>query len=177
MAEGEAVRRITVFGGSRCTAEDGEYQEAMKLGRLLVEAGFEVCSGGYAGIMEAVSIGAHQAGGNVIGITMVQFQSEPNPYVKTIIPSSHFYGRLERLILDSDGYIDMRGGMGTVTEVSLVWNKLVTRVMPVKPLVLVGDCWRRVIEEISRHLVVSDHDMSYLTFVDTAEEAVRAVEK
>ena len=177
MDENKEGRRITVFGGSRCTAEAGEYQEAMKLGRLLVEAGYEVCSGGYAGIMEAVSIGAHQAGGNVIGITMLQFQSEPNPYIKTVIPSSHFYGRLERLILDSDGYIAMRGGMGTVTEVSLVWNKLVTRVMPAKPLVLVGDCWRRVIEEISKHLVVSDQDRSYLTLVDTAEEAVTAIHK
>jgi predicted Rossmann-fold nucleotide-binding protein len=34
-----------------------EYQEALKLGRLLVEAGFDVCSGGYAGIMEAISRG------------------------------------------------------------------------------------------------------------------------
>lgn len=168
-------KRITVFGGSRCTADADEYKEAIELGRLLVEADFDVCSGGYAGIMEAVSIGAHQATGHVIGITMTQFAAAPNPYLKTVIPSRDFYGRLERLIMDSDGYVAMRGGMGTVTEISLVWNKLVTGVMSVKPLVLVGDCWRKVIEGIRQHLVVSERDLSYLTFVSTAAEAVEAL--
>jgi uncharacterized protein (TIGR00730 family) len=177
MQANEIGKRITVFGGSRCTAEAEEYKEAMKLGRLLVEAGFDVCSGGYAGIMEAVSIGAHQADGQVIGVTMMQFQSEPNPYLKTVIPSNDFYGRLERLILDSDGYVALRGGMGTVTEISLVWNKLATRVMPAKPLILVGDCWRKVIDELSKHLVVSVQDRSFLTFVKTADEAVMALRK
>ena len=177
MNDFESKKRVTVFGGSRCTADADEYKEAMKLGRLLVEAGFDVCSGGYAGIMEAVSLGAHQADGQVIGITMAQFRSEPNPYLKTVIPSKDFYARLERLIMDSDGYVALRGGMGTVTEISLVWNKLVTGVMPAKPLVLVGECWRKVVEEISRHLVVSERDLSFLTFVNTAEEAVGAMKR
>lgn len=168
----ENKKRITVFGGSRCTAEAAEYREALQLGRLLVEAGFDVCSGGYAGIMEAVSIGAHEAGGHVIGITMDQFIAAPNPYLKTIVPSKDFYGRLERLIMDSDGYIAMRGGMGTLTEISLVWNKLQTRVMPQKPLILVGDCWRQVVEACRLHLVVSESDLSHLSFTDTAAEAV-----
>jgi uncharacterized protein (TIGR00725 family) len=74
-------RRITVFGGSRCGPEAAEYQEALRLGRLLVEAGFEVCSGGYAGVMEAISRGAHEAGGHIVGVTMTQFKSKPNPYL------------------------------------------------------------------------------------------------
>ncbi len=168
----ETKKRITVFGGSRCTADAEEYQEALKLGRLLVEADFDVCSGGYAGIMEAVSIGAHQAEGEVVGITMNQFKSEPNPYLKTVVPSKDFYGRLERLIMDSDGYIAMRGGMGTVTEISLVWNKLTMRVMPMKPLVLLGDFWVEVIQGLGKHLVISEADISHLIFAKTAAEAV-----
>ena len=165
-------KRITVFGGSRCNAESAEYQEAIKLGRLLVEANFDVCSGGYAGIMEAVSLGAHQAEGHVIGMTMTQFTGTPNSYVKTIVPNKDFYSRLEKLITESDGYIAMRGGMGTVTEISLVWNKLTTRVMPAKPLILLGDCWVKVIETLRQELVVSEHDLSHLSFAATAEEAV-----
>lgn len=173
----ETKKRITVFGGSRCTAEADEYREGLKLGRLLVEAGFDVCSGGYAGIMEAVSLGAHEAGGHVIGITMDQFTSAPNPYLKTIVPSKDFYARLERLILDSDGYIAMRGGMGTMTEIALVWNKLQTRVMPQKPLILVGDCWRQVVEACRLHLVVSEADLSHLSFTDTVEDAVKILKE
>lgn len=170
-------RRISVFGGSRCTTEAEEYQEALKLGRLLAEAEFDVCSGGYAGVMEAVSIGAHQAEGHVVGITMDQFKSPPNPYLKSVVPSKDFYGRLERLIMDSDGYIAMRGGMGTVTEISLVWNKLTMRVMPMKPLILLGDFWREVIEGLGRHLVISDSDISHLIFTATAEEAVEILKE
>jgi uncharacterized protein (TIGR00730 family) len=165
-------KRITVFGGSRCGADSAEYREALTLGRLLVEAGFEVCSGGYAGVMEAISRGAHEAGGHVIGITMEQFESEPNQYLKKIEPSADFYARLQMLIRNSVGYIALRGGMGTITEISLVWNKLVMNVLPNRRLILLGECWPGAIGCLREHLVISDDDMSYLTFVKTAEEAV-----
>ena len=170
-------RRITVFGGSRCGPGAVEYQQALKLGRLLVEAGFEVCSGGYAGVMEAISRGAHEANGDVIGVTMEQFKSEPNRYLKKIEPSADFYARLQILIRESAGYIALRGGMGTVTEISLVWNKLVMNVLPERPLILLGDCWPRAIGCLRQHLVISDADMSHLTFAATAEEAVALLEK
>src|SRR5215510_15076984 len=106
--------RVTVFGGSRCGTESEEYSDALKLGRLLVEAGFEVCSGGYAGVMEAISRGAHDAGGHVVGVTMNQFKASPNRYLKKIEPSADFYSRLQTLIRESAGYVALRGGMGTI---------------------------------------------------------------
>jgi uncharacterized protein (TIGR00725 family) len=168
----QTSRRITVFGGSRCGPASTEYQEALKLGRLLVEAGFDVCSGGYAGVMEAISRGAHEAGGHVIGVTMDQFKSAPNRYLNKIEPSADFYSRLQRLIRQSAGYIALRGGMGTVTEISLVWNKLVMGVLPRRPLILLGECWPQTINALREHLVVSDQDMNHLLFAATAEEAV-----
>ncbi len=170
-------KRITVFGGSRCGPDAAEYKEALRLGRLLVEAGFDVCSGGYAGVMEAISRGAHDAGGQVIGVTMEQFKSAPNPYLKKIEPSADFYARLQILIRDSAGYIALRGGMGTVTEISLVWNKLVMNVLPQRPLILLGECWPRAIDCLRQHLVVSDDDMTHLTFAANAEEAVAVLQE
>lgn len=170
-------KRITVFGGSRCGPDSDEYLEALKLGRLLVEAGFDVCSGGYSGVMEAISRGAHEADGHVIGVTMTQFASAPNPYLKKIEPSESFYSRLQTLILQSSGYVALRGGMGTVTEISLVWNKLVTGVFEPRPLVLLGECWPKVLGCIRKELVVSDRDMSHLRFANTAEEAVATLLK
>jgi uncharacterized protein (TIGR00725 family) len=164
-------KRVTVFGGSRCGPDAAEYKEALRLGRLLVEAGFDVCSGGYSGIMEAISRGAHEAGGHVIGVTMEQFKSAPNPYLKKIEPSADFYARLQILIRESVGYIALRGGMGTVTEISLVWNKLVMGVLPQRPLILLGECWPKAINCIREHLVVSDEDMTHLLFAATADEA------
>ncbi len=170
-------RIVTIFGGSKCREPDPEYAEAVRVGGLLVDSGFTICTGGYSGVMEAASRGAHQRGGRVIGITMNQFKSEPNRYLTEKITSEHFYERLQRLITRSVGYIALRGGMGTVTEVSLVWNKLQTRVLDPRPLVLLGDCWPPIVKEWQRHLAVSDDDVKILDFAGTPEEAVAIIKK
>lgn len=168
-------RIVTIFGGSKCKEESSEYADALRVGQLLAEAGFTVCTGGYAGVMEAASRGAHARGGRVLGITMNQFKSEPNRYLTEKIPSEHFYERLQRLITQSVGYIALRGGMGTVTEISLVWNKLQTRVLEPRPLVLLGDCWPPVVQEWQRQLAVTDTDVGILNFAMTPEEAVAII--
>ncbi len=165
-------RIITIFGGSKCREGDPEYQEAMRVGSLLADAGFTICTGGYAGIMEAASRGAHERGGRVIGVTMNQFKSEPNRYLTEKFPSAHFYERLQRLITRSVGYVALRGGMGTVTEISLVWNKMQTKVLEPRPLVLLGDCWPPVVEAWQRNLAVTNDDVDILRFANSPEAAV-----
>ena len=170
-------RIITIFGGSKCREGDLEFSQALRLGGLLADAGYTVCTGGYAGVMEAASRGAHEQGGRVLGITMNQFKSEPNRYLTEKVPSEHFYERLQRLITRSVGYIALRGGMGTVTEISLVWNKLQTRVLDPRPLVLLGDCWPPVVKEWQRNLAVNDTDVQILDFANTPEEAVAIIKE
>jgi uncharacterized protein (TIGR00730 family) len=172
---GTAERIVTIFGGSKCRESDLEYTQAVRVGELLADAGFTICTGGYAGVMEAASRGAHERGGHVIGITMNQFTGEPNRYLTEKFPSADFYERLQRLIVQSVGYIALRGGMGTVTEISLVWNKMQTRVLEPRPLVLLGDCWPPVVREWQRSLVVNDDDVKILQFAATPEEAVSIV--
>jgi uncharacterized protein (TIGR00730 family) len=168
-------RIVTIFGGSKCKEGDLEYEQALQVGALLADSGFTICTGGYAGVMEAASRGAHERGGRVVGVTMNQFKSEPNRYLTEKVPSEHFYERLQRLIMRSVGYIALRGGMGTVTEISLVWNKLQTRVLEPRPLVLLGDCWPPIVREWQRQLVVSDNDVQILDFASTPEGAVAII--
>jgi uncharacterized protein (TIGR00725 family) len=170
-------RIVTIFGGSKCREGDPEYAEAVRVGALLADSGFIICTGGYAGVMEAASRGAHERGGRVIGITMNQFKSEPNRYLTEKVPSQHFYERLQRLITQSVGYVALRGGMGTVTEISLVWNKLQTRVLDPRPLVLLGDCWPPVVKAWQENLAVSDTDVETLDFAGTPEEAVAIIKE
>ena len=125
--------------------------------------------------MEAASRGAREKGGRVFGIVMNQFKSEPNRYLTDKVASEHFYERLQNLITRSVGFIALRGGMGTVTEISLVWNKMQTRVLEPRPLVLLGESWRRVVDAWQENLAVSDSDVSLLDFADTAEEACNIV--
>jgi uncharacterized protein (TIGR00730 family) len=166
---------VTIFGGSKCIATDPEYQQAQRLGGLLAEAGFTICTGGYLGVMEAASRGAREKGGRVLGIVMNQFKAEPNRFLTDKVASQHFYERLQHLILRSVAFVALKGGMGTVTEVSLVWNKLQTRVIDRRPLVLLGECWPPVIDAWQEHLIVSDGDVSLLHLAGTPEEAARIV--
>jgi uncharacterized protein (TIGR00725 family) len=168
-------RIITIFGGSKCREGDPEYAQALRAGEILADAGFTICTGGYSGVMEAASRGAHERGGRVIGVTMNQFKSEPNRYLTEKFPSEHFYERLQRLIVRSVGYIALRGGMGTVTEISLVWNKMQTHVLEPRPLVLLGDCWPPIVREWQRHLAVTDTDVGFLSFASSPDEAVAII--
>lgn len=171
MIDNPGGRIVTIFGGSKCGANSAEYNDARDLGARLAEAGFTICTGGYLGIMEAASRGAREAGGRVFGIVMNQFKSEPNRYLTDKVATDHFYDRLQNLITRSVGFVAFKGGMGTVTEVSLVWNKLQTGVLARRPLVLVGDCWKAVVESWKENLVVSNSDIGFLDFVDNAEQA------
>jgi uncharacterized protein (TIGR00725 family) len=143
----------------------------------LADDGYTICTGGYLGVMEGASRGAHERGGRVLGITMNQFKAEPNRYLTDKVATAHFYERLQLLITRSIGFIAIRGGMGTVTELSLVWNKIQTGVIGPRPLVLLGDCWPPIVREWQKHLAVTKQDIAALDFADTAEEAVGIINK
>src|SRR2546423_3901888 len=166
---------VTIFGGSRCGADSVEYQQAHRVGELLANAGYMICTGGYLGVMEGASRGAQEKGGRVLGIVMNQFKAEPNRYLTDKVATPHFYERLQRLITRSVGFIAIRGGMGTVTELSLVWNKIQTGVIGPRPLVLLGECWPPVVREWQKYLAVSDGDVAALDFAETPEEAVSII--
>lgn len=168
-------RIITIFGGSKCAENSPEYREAKDLGARLAEAGFTICTGGYLGIMEAASRGAREKGGRVFGIVLNQFRHEPNRYLTDKVATNHFYERLQNLITRSVGFVALRGGMGTVTEISLVWNKLQTGVIGKRPLVLIGECWKPVIDAWKANLAVSDSDVNYLDFAASAEAAAEII--
>lgn len=171
----EHERIVTIFGGSKCDETCAEYAQARRVGQLLAEAGFTICTGGYLGVMEAASRGAREKGGRVLGIVMNQFKAEPNRFLTDKVASAHFYERLQNLISRSLGFIALRGGMGTVTEVSLVWNKLQTHVIEPRPLVLLGDCWPPLVKAWQDHLAVSESDVRVLDFAETPEQAVEII--
>lgn len=168
-------RIVTIFGGSRCEENSDEYKQAKELGRKLAEAGFTICTGGYLGVMEAASKGAREKGGRVLGIVMNQFKSEPNRYLTDKVATKHFYERLQNLIDRSVGFVALRGGMGTVTEISLVWNKLQTGVITPRPLILLGECWKEVVNCWMENLVVTEKDASILNFAADAEAACQII--
>lgn len=139
---------ITVFGSSRPRESDPHYTLAQELGAQLARRGFAVCSGGYGGVMEAVSRGAKDAGGQTIGITAEFFSARANAWIDEVISVKTWQERLFALVERASGYVACPGGTGTLVELAVVWEMLNKRVMPVKPFVIVGEFWQPIIERV-----------------------------
>ena len=168
---------ITIFGGARCEPGAAEYRAALKLGRLLAKRGFTVVCGGYGGTMEAVSRGAHEAGGEVIGVTVELFRGSPNRFVTQERRAPDLYQRLKRLIHKSAGYVALRGGMGTLAEVTLTLNQIGARILPPRPVVLLGDCWPPVLKVWKRHLAIEPRYLQCVRVAASPDDAVRRLDK
>src|SRR5512133_2672337 len=114
------VMNITVFGGSQPRPGSNAYAEAYQLGKLLAEAGHAVLTGGYIGTMEAVSRGANEDGGDVVGITWAEIERwrgvGANSWVKEERKFETLRQRLDGLIDGCDAAIALPGGPGTLTE-------------------------------------------------------------
>ena len=136
---------VTVFGSSRPAEGDPQYETARRLGNELARSGFAVCTGGYGGTMEAVSRGAAEAGGRVVGVTARSFQSRANRWVQEEIAVETWRDRLFRLIALGQGYVALPGGTGTLAEIAVVSEMLNKGQLAHRPLVLLGEFWKPVI--------------------------------
>jgi uncharacterized protein (TIGR00730 family) len=177
----EEMKRITVFGGARPRPGEPAYDEAFRLGALLAKSGFTVMTGGYIGTMEAVSRGANEAGGHVIGMTCNEIETWRsvvcNQWVKE---EKHFPSLRERLmaLIDTcDAAIALPGGVGTLTEISVMWNHLLTNSIAPRPLILVGDGWRRTLHTFFDELgdYVPENQREWVRSVPDIESAVSAL--
>ncbi|HXX99614.1 MAG TPA: LOG family protein [Candidatus Limnocylindrales bacterium] len=143
-----AERIITVFGSSRPAAGDPDYEEALALGKALAARGFAVCSGGYGGVMEAVSRGAKSSGGKTYGVTAEFFKRRANEWVDVEVRKKTWEERLFELIRMGDGFVACRGGTGTLVELAVVWEMLNKAVLSAKPLAVLGDFWQPILERV-----------------------------
>jgi uncharacterized protein (TIGR00725 family) len=142
-------RIITVFGSSRPREGEADYTEARELGRELAAGAFAVCSGGYGGVMEAVSRGAKEAGGKTYGVTAEFFKSsKANAWIDIEVRKKTWEERLFELIRLGDGFIACKGGTGTLAELAVVWEMLNKSVMTARPLVSLGGYWQPVLDRV-----------------------------
>jgi uncharacterized protein (TIGR00730 family) len=140
---------VTVFGSSRPREGDAEYEEARVLGRALVKHGFAVCSGGYGGVMEAVSRGAKEGGGKTYGVTAEFFSAAKlNPWIDVEVRMKTWEERLFELIRMAHGFVACKGGTGTLVELAVVWEMLNKSVMNGKPFAVLGDFWQPILERV-----------------------------
>jgi uncharacterized protein (TIGR00730 family) len=174
--------RVVVFGGSKPKPEEEAYRQAYQLGRLLGSAGYTVLTGGYIGTMEAVSRGANEAGGHVIGVTCEEIEAyrpgKANPWVQEEFHYPTLVERLENLMRTSDAALALPGGTGTLTEISLVWNHLLVGAIPPRPLILIGPGWKQTFQcffqSLSDYLPSKTRD--WLSFEPDVQSAFRRLQ-
>ncbi len=115
---------IAVVGGFR--ASEPLLQASEELGKLLVNAGFRVATGGLGGVMEAASRGARQAtcwsDGVVIGVLPTLDADSANQYVDLAIPTGMNFARNVVLVAMADVVVAVGGGAGTLSEIALAWQ-------------------------------------------------------
>lgn len=174
--------RVSVFGGSQLAPGDGAYAEAMGLGRLLAERGHSVLTGGYVGTMEAVSRGASEAGGRVIGVTCAEIERwrpvRANGWVAEEWKKETLLDRLATLIGECDAALALPGGPGTLTEIALTWNLMIVGSIHRRPLILIGQEWERLFDQAFRELdmYTPPAQRTLLTFAPGNETAVELLE-
>ncbi len=168
-------RIVAVFGSSATRPDSTEWSDAEAVGARLAGAGFTVVTGGYSGVMEAVSKGAAGAGGPVIGVTAPQlFAARPgaNPFVTDEQPAGTLAERIGKLIDIASGAIVLPGSIGTAAELVVAWNLNHIRRNNGGariPTVAVGAVWREMWELLSGPIGAFAGDIHV---VATAGEAV-----
>jgi len=169
---------VSVFGGSQIKEGEAAYSAAQELGKLLAQRGHTVLTGGYIGTMEAVSRGANEAGGHVIGVTCAEIERwravGANRWVKEERRKETLIERLQALIVESDAAIVLPGGAGTLTEAALMWNLMIVESLHRRPLILVGDGWQSTFDQFFNefHTYMPVHQRDLLHFAKDVQTAV-----
>ncbi len=164
--------KITVFGGANPRPGEPAYLQAYELGRMIGKGGNTILTGGYMGTMEAVSMGAKEVGAHVIGITCAEIerwrQAKANPHVMEEWHLETLIERLNKLIESCDAAIALPGGIGTLAEVAVMWNRLIIGDITPKPLILIGKEWRLTLTGFFENLggYTPEHDRQRLLFID-----------
>lgn len=116
---------IGVIGGNE--ADKSSYDSAYETGMHIARIGAIVICGGLGGIMEAVSKGARENGGMVVGILPGNDRKTANPYVTIALPTGLGIVRNTLVVNMSDVLIAFPGSYGTLSEIAfaLANNKTV----------------------------------------------------
>ena len=165
------------------------YDEARKFAEIMTRKSMEgggkqdvVVTGGGPGVMEAGNRGAVDAGGKSIGLNIVlPHEQAPNEYVTPELCFNFHYFAIRKMhfLMRASAICVFPGGFGTLDETFEALTLIQTGRMARVPFLLFGeDFWRGIInwEVLAEAGTISADDLELFQFVETAEEAVAALE-
>ena len=194
---------VVVFGGARIPspAEKASartpaladlsryYDEARKFARAMTERSLEsygaenvICTGGGPGVMEAGNLGAAEAGGISIGLSIVlPHEQAPNQYVTPDLCFNFHYFAIRKMhfLMRAKAVTVFPGGFGTLDEMFEALTLIQTGRMKRVPFILFGrEFWHQVInwQALADAGTISPEDLELVSFVESAEEAVAIID-
>jgi uncharacterized protein (TIGR00730 family) len=176
------VRKVTIFGSARTTADNPIYSLAVHTAQSLSRAGFMVVTGAGPGIMEAGMLGAGRE--NSIGVSIrLPFETSANSVIagdEKHVSMRYFFTRKLMLVKESHAFLCMPGGFGTLDETfELLTLAQTAKSVPV-PIVFLeveGDpFWSPLMKTMEplllNHGLISSSDTSLYTITDDINRAV-----
>ena len=196
---------VVLFGGARIPSPDKKdtartktladlsrfYDEARTFARLITERSMAsssggkenvVVTGGGPGVMEAGNRGAEDAGGVSIGLNIVlPHEQAPNEYVTPELAFNFHYFAIRKMhfLMRAAAIAVFPGGFGTLDEMFETLTLIQTGRMKPVPFLLFGSkFWKEIInwDALSEAGTISASDLDLFCFVDSAEEALDAMD-
>lgn len=172
----------TFFGSARTKPDDQIYKDAVALSAKLAKSGFAIVSGGASGVMEAVSKGAFETGGQSVGLNIeLPMEQQINPYLTKGMTFNYFFTRKVMLSFASEVYIFFPGGYGTLDECLEILTLVQTRKIKRVPIILYNkDFWGPFIDLFEKHLyekyqTIGKDDLKLFQVADSVEEAYEMI--
>lgn len=170
------------------------YEDAVELSKMLTKWSHKtfgnskkrylVCTGGGPGIMEAGNRGAHEAGGQSVGLSIsLPFETNANPYISPELSFEfhYFFTRKYWFSYLAKALVIFPGGFGTLDELAEVLTLVQTQKVKKKiPIVMYGSkFWNDVInlDALVKFGTISASDLDLVTYCDTPQDAYRFITK
>jgi uncharacterized protein (TIGR00730 family) len=167
---------VTIFGSARLTEDSYYYHQAIKVGKMLSNAGFSVITGGGPGIMEAANKGAKMGKSKSIGLNIqLPHEQYPNKYQDITMNFRYFFVRKLMFIKYAIAFVIFPGGFGTMDELFEALTLVQTGKIESFPIILFGkEYWQGLIEWMKNTLVhegtIGREDFALFQIVDDAKE-------
>ena len=170
-------KEASFFGGAMRDTTTKEYKDSVLIGGFLAEKGYIVNNGGYGGLMEAVSKGVAEAGGEVYGWTCETFgKGKGNKYLTEEHRQPDIYKRLRYLIghdesssiFYTDVFVVQKGGIGTLAELFLAWDVFRKNKTTKTRIYLIGEHWNAILTALEP--VTSEKEMKLIIVCEDFED-------
>ncbi|MHA1435310.1 MAG: TIGR00725 family protein [Candidatus Heimdallarchaeota archaeon] len=122
--------QVAVIGGNEKSCTNNDYEMALEVGKILVDSSCRILTGGYGGVMEAVSKGGKSSSnykeGVIVAIIPDLNKKKVNDFSDIIITTGMGFSRNQILVASSDLVVAIGGGAGTLNELTYAWQLVKT---------------------------------------------------